>query len=513
MTRLENVEKNTVWNTLSNIVYNLTGFVGRYVFLLVLDETYLGISSLFTSIIGVLSFADLGLNTAFTFCFYRPIEDEDIPHIQSILNAFRKVLMLIAGIILLGGLALIPFLRKLIKGGENISDQMLVVYYLITLANTVISYWLVYKTCYITAAQQAYRLTPFKIAASVCTVFAQLLVLITLRSYVAWALCSPIVAFIQYVVMNIYISKTFPETNYKSVQPLPEKDKKSIYSNVKAALIGRIGEVFVNQTDNIIISSMISISVTGFMSNYVLIQNAVMSVVTVAQNAIVPGLGSLIASEDDTVQKNVLHTYMFLNYCMVGFALCGISVLATPFISLVFGREKAVDELTVFFMCVGFYFAYQTYALNGFPTAAGRLILVTWIPIVEGLSNLVFSIWAAKKIGLPGVYLGTVISQLINYVIRGCVIYRGMYKEMPKEYFSYTLRYFGTTILAYVVLVALRKIILGTHISVGRFLVLTTLTPVVFFGTAWLIWRKSKYGSEAFGIIFSMITDAMKRNR
>lgn len=132
MTRLENVEKNTVWNTLSNIVYNLTGFVGRYVFLLVLDETYLGISSLFTSIIGVLSFADLGLNTAFTFCFYRPIEDEDIPHIQSILNAFRKVLMLIAGIILLGGLALIPFLRKLIKGGENISDQMLVVYYLIT---------------------------------------------------------------------------------------------------------------------------------------------------------------------------------------------------------------------------------------------------------------------------------------------------------------------------------------------------------------------------------------------
>lgn len=511
MRRLENVGKNAVWNTLANVIYNLLGFVGRYVFLLVLDETYLGISSLFTSIIGVLSFADLGLNAAFTFCFYRPIEEGDIPHIQSILNAFRKALMLIAGVILLGGLALIPFLRQLIKGGENISDQMLVVYYLITLANTVISYWLVYKTCYITAAQQAYRLTPFKIMASVCIVFTQVLVLITLRSYTAWALCSPVITLVQYVAMNVYIGRAFPETNYKNAKSLPKEDRRSIFSNVKAAMMGKIGEVFVTQTDNIIISSMVSISVTGLMSNYVLIQNAVMSVVGVVQNAIVPGLGSLIASEDKEVQENVLHTYMFMNFCMIGFALCGINTLATPFISLIFGKDKVIDELTIFLMCVGSYFAFQTYALNGFPVAAGRLLLISWVAVVEGVANLACSIWAVKFIGLPGVYLGTVISQFINYLIRGYLVFRGLYNKSPRKYFTYTLGYFGTTLLACGILVMCREALIGANLGIWNFVGLLFLTPCVFGGVSWLIWRKTRYGSEAFGIVRSALKDIGKR--
>lgn len=324
MSRLENTGKNAIWATAANLLYTLLGIVGRYIFLMVLDETYLGISSLFSSIIGALSFVDLGLSSAFTFCFYKPIAENDIPHIQALLKAFKRVIGFIALFIGLGGIALIPFLRVLVKGGDNISDTMLVVYYLITLGNTVLSYWLVYKTCYITAAQKAYKLVPFNIAARLATVLLQLAALVTFKSYTAWALSAPIVTVVHYIIMNEYIKRTFPETKVKKALKLPEEDKKSISSNVKAAILHKFGAICVNQTDSIIVSSMVNIGTTGLLSNYDLIKSSVLSIISVIQNAVVPGLGDLIASEDAKVQKNVLYTYMMINYCMIGFAMCEI---------------------------------------------------------------------------------------------------------------------------------------------------------------------------------------------
>lgn len=511
MSRLENTGRNAIWATASNIAYTLIGIVGRYAFLMVLDETYLGISSLFTSIIGVLSFADLGLGSAFTFCFYKPIAKNDVEHIQSLLLAFKRVITVVALVIAAAGLALVPFLRLLVKGGDGISDTMLMVYYLITLSNTVLSYWLMYKTCYITAAQKAYKLVPFNTAAKLATVLLQVAVLFAFESYTAWALCTPVVTVVHYLVLNRYIRKEFPETNVKQAATLPEEDKKSIISNVKALCMGKIGEVCVCQTDSIIVSSMVGVATTGLISNYELIKTSVLSVVSIIQNAVVPGLGNLIASEDEKVQKNVLYTYMMANYCMIGFAMCGIGILSSPFITLVFGKERTVDELTVTLMCVGFYFAYQTYALNALPTAAGKMMLVAWTPFVEGFSNLIISIAAVKMVGLPGVYVGTVASQFLTYLIRPFPVFRGIYRESPFRYFKATLLYFASAMLSYGILWVLRAKLIGGVVTIANFALLTFLTPVVFFGTAWLLWHRSKYGKEVMGIIGQVLNAFLKK--
>lgn len=500
MSRLENTRKNAIWATAANVLYTFLGIAGRYIFLMVLDETYLGISSLFTSIIGTLSFVDLGLSSAFTFCFYKPLAENDLPHIQALLKAFKRVITCIALFIGVAGVALVPFLRVLVKGGDNISDTMLVVYYLITLGNTVLSYWLVYKTCYITAAQKAYKLVPFNIAARLATVLLQLAALVTFKSYTAWALSAPIVTVVHYIIMNEYIKRAFPETKFKKAERLPKEDQESITKNVKAAILHKIGEICVCQTDNIIVSSMVSIATTGLVSNYEMIKSSVLSFVKIAQNAVVPGLGNLIATEDEKVQKNVVYTYMMVNYCMVGFAMCGVGILSSPFIALVFGLDKTVDDFTIMLMCIGFYFAYQTYALNTLPTAAGKMILGAWASLVEGISNLIISIVAVKFMGLPGVYVGTVASQFITYLIKPFSIFKGLYNEKPYTYFRNTLSYFFSTMIAYGILWVLRTVILASSVTIWNFALLTLLTPVVFYGVAWLIWGKTEYGKIAIGI-------------
>lgn len=299
MSRLENTGKNAFYSTVRNLLYTLMGVLGRYAFLLVLDETYLGINSLFYSIIGALSFVDLGFSSAFSFCFYKPIAENDVAHIQALLKAFRRVIACLVGFILVAGLAVVPFLRVLIKGGENISYSMLVVYYLITLADTVLSYWLVYKTCYITACQKAYKLEPFKVAANFAVVIMQIVVLFAFRKYAIWASCNVVVTVVEYIGMNAYIKREFPETNFKQVPPVPETDRKSIITNTKAAVLHKFGEICVTQTDSIIVSSMVSIAATGLLSNYEMIKGCVLPIVNIFQRAALPGVGNVLASESE----------------------------------------------------------------------------------------------------------------------------------------------------------------------------------------------------------------------
>ena len=58
-------------------------FVSRTVFIRFLGSSYLGINGLFTNILGVLSFAELGIGTAMNFSLYKPVAQQDIEKIKS----------------------------------------------------------------------------------------------------------------------------------------------------------------------------------------------------------------------------------------------------------------------------------------------------------------------------------------------------------------------------------------------------------------------------------------------
>ena len=49
-------------------------FISRTVFIYCLGEEYLGINGLFSNVLGVLSFAELGIGTAINFCLYNRLQ-------------------------------------------------------------------------------------------------------------------------------------------------------------------------------------------------------------------------------------------------------------------------------------------------------------------------------------------------------------------------------------------------------------------------------------------------------
>ena len=52
------------------------------------------------------------------------------------------------------------------------------------------------------------------------------------------------------------------------MKPLDTETKNIIWKNVKALIIHKIGDVSVNQTDNIIISAFVNTTAVGLLSNY-----------------------------------------------------------------------------------------------------------------------------------------------------------------------------------------------------------------------------------------------------
>ena len=107
MNRTQKVSKNVIWGIMSKVIGLGLPFVTRTVMIYTLGMMYVGLGSLFTSILQVLSFAELGIGSALVFGMYKPMADNDDEKICALLNLYRSTYRVIGTIILVVGIAMI----------------------------------------------------------------------------------------------------------------------------------------------------------------------------------------------------------------------------------------------------------------------------------------------------------------------------------------------------------------------------------------------------------------------
>ena len=88
-------KKNAVRNFSSGIVVQfankILAFIVQTVFIKMLSTEYLGINGLFSNILTVLSFAELGFGTAIIYNMYKPVAEDDKEKIKSLMQLYKKV--------------------------------------------------------------------------------------------------------------------------------------------------------------------------------------------------------------------------------------------------------------------------------------------------------------------------------------------------------------------------------------------------------------------------------------
>ena len=122
--RTENTLRGIFWGIANTIASIGLPFITRTVVIYILGVEYLGLGSLFSSVLQVLSFAELGLGSALVYSMYEPIARKDDAKVRALLNFYKKSYRVIGCVILTIGIGLLPFLDKLIDGDIPSSSQL-----------------------------------------------------------------------------------------------------------------------------------------------------------------------------------------------------------------------------------------------------------------------------------------------------------------------------------------------------------------------------------------------------
>ena len=88
--RTKNVMINSSVSLQCQVLNLLLNFLTRTIFIKVLGAEYLDVNGLFTNILTILSFSELGIGTAIIFSLYKPLIQNDNKKISSLMLLYKK---------------------------------------------------------------------------------------------------------------------------------------------------------------------------------------------------------------------------------------------------------------------------------------------------------------------------------------------------------------------------------------------------------------------------------------
>lgn len=490
MGRMTQTLKTIKYSMLSQVVRIMLNFVSRTVFLWALGVEYSGVNGLFTNVLGVLSMSELGIGSAMIFALYKPVANGDMRKVKAIMHFYKKAYYGVACVIGVLGLIMVPFLPYIIKGGEALGFERLRVYYLIFLFNTVIGYFVSYKCSMLYAEQKTYVATNIDtVSTSVITV-AQIIVLIFTKNFLFYLITASVLGACRQLYMNYHLNKMYPFLKEKHSERLTKEERKSITDNIKALIFHCVGTRAIGQTDNIVISAFINITVTGCVSFYLMLEHAVNSIVNTFTNSTVASLGNLIAKESVEKQESVIEKYIFITFWIMGVATLGLAFLMTPVVTIVWGEKITIGFGAVLCMVFSNYAQYQLGCLNYISEAAGLYVPTKYIPLVQTIVNLVVSVVLAIFIGIEGVYIGTIVQAVVAQVWKAKIMYKHVLHKGVMGYYINQLKYLGAIGIAFALCWILDIVLKSTGMNIILFaaimfvavLVITNLVFMACFG-------------------------------
>lgn len=434
--------KNSIFNVgtgfLNIIVKTILTFITRTIFIKVLGETYLGLNGLLTNILSMLSIAELGIGTTISFSLYKPLANKDNKKINALMTFYKKAYRIIGIVILISGVILIPFLKFILE--ENININHIYLIYTLYLLTTVSTYFISYKEVLIIADQKNYKLTKINFIFDVLLNGLQIIELLIFKNFVLYLVVQLVIEFLRRTVINFFISKEYPQTDFCSKEKISKSDKQLLSKNVRAMFLHKIGDYSINGTDNIIMTKFIGLNAVGIYSNYLTIITILNTFINIIYSSIISSLGNLIAKENEEKRLKVFNIMDFFGFCIYGYCSVCLFVLLNPFIKVWAGEHYLFSIEIVAIIVLNFYMTGMRVPLGTIKSAAGVYTEDRYIPLLQALTNIVVSIILAKYIGVLGVLLGTLVSSLIPAIDRPYIVYKYVFNKKVTEYYTKYLK-------------------------------------------------------------------------
>ena len=431
--------RNVGASILSTIISIVVGFVAQKIFINQLGIEYSGLNGLFSNIITMLSISELGIGTTIVYHLYKPIVEDDKNKIKSLMKFYKTSYRIIAMVIIISGLAITPLIPTLV-GDTIVRDNLIIIYYLF-LVDTVFSYLLSYKRSILYANQKNYYINLIHTVYLIVLNFLQILSLYITHNYYIYLIIKIVMRVIENVIITIIANRMYPYLNDKDIIKIDKETRNDIFKKIKALLFHQVGAFVVLGTDNILISMFFGVGTVGLYSNYNMIINAVNTLLSQIFKSVTASVGNLIVTSDEKKTYNIYSKIRFFNYWIsVVTSVCILGIMSS-FIKIWLGNEYLLSDFVLITLVISYYFMVMKKSISTFKEAACIVYEDRWIPIIESVTNIGFSIIFLKIFGLAGVFIGTIISSFIlHFYSYPKYVYKRLFKKNIKNYFINCLK-------------------------------------------------------------------------
>lgn len=437
-----NNESRTV-NSIRNTFFSIVGqtfsivlsFVVRFVFIRTLPTEYLGLNGLFTSVLTILSLAELGIGTAIIYAMYKPIAEHDEEKICILMKLYARVYTAIGLFVAIVGIAISPFLGSLIKDMPDIPG--LTGIYFIFLFDTVASYFFAYKRSLISADQRESVLSLNHLCFIIIKSIVQIAVLITLKNFYIYLFIQVACTLCENIRVSVIVDKLYPFLKeYNGHGHLSKQEKYEIIENIKALFIYKAASVFLGGIDNLVISSQIGVICVAIYSNYLMIINSLTNVINMFTASITASIGNFVATEDVQDQRKLFERVVFIVFLMYGFSSVCLYTLFNPFMEIYGGKNLLLSNNAIILIILNFYITGMMSPIWTFRTTMGLFIYGRWRPVISAVINFVLSMIFAKYWGIEGVLIATAISRITtNLWFDPYIVYKKGWGISPAQYY------------------------------------------------------------------------------
>ena len=406
--RSKNAARNVLFGGMLRVYSMLMPFLMRTVILYQLGVDFLGLDSLFASILQVLNLAELGIGSVLVFSMYKPIAEDDMTTICALMNLYRKVYRVIGLVVLAAGLVITPFVPALVNKGtpEGISLQTL---YFMNLGTTVLSYWLfAYKNSLLYAYQRTDVGHKVHLVLDTLQYGLAILLIFAYHNYYLYLLTKLGFQVISNITISRVVTRMFPDC--KPQGELGKEEKKGIVRRVKDLFTAQLGGMITNSADAIMISAFLGIRELAMYQNYFFIISSLRATLEIILSASTAGIGNSLVVE--TKEKNYadFRKLTFLFCWITGLCCCMLMCLYQPFMTLWVGEDLLLSMPVAVSFVIYLYVYEINRVTNVYKDAAGIWHEDRFRPLVASIVNIVLNALTIRWIGFFGVIFSTVIS-------------------------------------------------------------------------------------------------------
>ena len=448
--RSKNTKRNIVWGTVNKIVLVLLPFIIRTIIIRELGIEYVGLNSLFTSILSILSLTELGFDSAVVFIMYNGVANDDLPQLNALLSFIRKAYFIIgSSILILGGLCML-FLPYLISDASSLpSDVNIYHIYIVFLLSTVTTYFFGgYRHSLVVAFQRNDIISNINTILRVLFFGLQIFILENYHNYYYYIYTLPICGIAINILVVYYSKRLFPHVYPDGT--VSKEDKAQLKKLVIGAFIAKVGAMMTVTLDSIVISAFIGVKTLGYYSNYSYIISSLIGFLYIIYTSMQGGLGNSLILE--SVEKNYkdMLKFNFIYAWLIGWCFFCCIYLFQPFVKLWIGEIGLLPDSIMILLCLFLYQSECFGVVGSYKAALGIVWEDRYRPLFSGGFKLILSvilIFAFQRYGNEYALFGVVLSSILAYALINCpwftiILFTKYFKKGLKECYIKTYSYF-----------------------------------------------------------------------